>query len=395
MTQATESLESEATSEETVVEDIGEVESVRPRALRSRRLPYTFLGFGLLLLGAALVLTFLPKEPTLADRLARAGVGPSTLLLFGAGLIALAFLVLDSRRAEDRLGEDVESAAVNLAPAAGAPPEVVERLESIARAVQSLRPSQEVVERLEALGRGIESLRSSLAQVDIVARKVTDGVEATYRSAESLKERLGRLKTEAGFVGPDDLAKVRAAIEQALGGVRTQVEGLAKNSGKSEELPRLRERIEALSRAVVEERDASRAVAGEMERLVTLVAEQMGAISESVAAIARTSGDTRELKAGIDRILSAVRDLPPTAAPQAPMPPAQTFPPAAPPFGRDPVPSWEGRKNEAYYPPPAPAAPDHGRAPAAPVPPPAPATGGHGILDAIHRLKSIRKPPPG
>src|SRR5262245_2362641 len=216
VTQATESLDTESTSEETVVEDIGEVESAPPRTPPGRRLPYAFLGFGLFLLGAALVLTFLPKEPTLADRLSRAGVGPSTLLLFGAGLVALAFLVLDSRRAEDRLGEEVETAAVNLAPAPAAPPEVVERLDSIARAVQSLRPSQEVVERLEALGRGIEALRSSLAQVDIVARKVTDGVEATYRSAESLKERLGRLRTEAGFVGPDDLAKARAAIEQAL-----------------------------------------------------------------------------------------------------------------------------------------------------------------------------------
>ncbi|HKB16386.1 MAG TPA: hypothetical protein VKF62_09985, partial [Planctomycetota bacterium] len=111
--------------------------------------------------------------------------------------------------------------------------------------------------------------------------------------------------------------------------------------------------------------------------------------------IARTSGDTRELKSGIDRILSAVRDLPVAAPAQAPAAPPQAFPPAAPAFGRDPVPSWEGRKNEAYYPPPPASAPDHGRTPAAPVPAPDPATGGHGILDAIHRLKSIRKPPPG
>jgi hypothetical protein len=369
---------------------------------RASRLPILLLVAGSLFVGGGIALAVFrgaPGTADLTDRLLRAGLGPPTLLLFGAGLLAVALFAYDGRRAERRLWEAIEAAAARPLPAPSEP-----------------FPPQappELAERMDALARSVDAVRHALAQIDTISRKVTDGVEATYRSSESVKEQLGRFRSDAGLASAEDFATLRAGLEEAFQSIRTGIEGLARgkkgSSGvseevvaglseqvagiaaslaplgrKVEEILSLKAGVEAVRRAAAEERDVSRAVAGEMERLVTLVAQQMGAIAESVAAIAHASGETRELRAGIERILAALRERP---APAPPPPP----PPPAPAFNRDFVPSWETRRADPGFPAQAPSPLDPAKAAASA----AASTGGQGILDAIQRLKALRKPPPG
>jgi len=354
--------------------------SFRPQG-RESRLPFVLFVAGLFFASVGLALVFLRGNPgtnDLTDKLLRAGLGPPTLLLFGAGLIAVALFAYDGRRAERRLAEAIDlaidAAAAHVPPPSPTAPQV----------------PPEVAERLDGLARGVEALRQPLTQIDHVARKVIDGVEATYRSCESVKEKMGRLRAEAGLAGAEDLSGLRTSFEEALQAVRTGIEGMTRGkkgsspapeealseqfdgiARKLEELPQIKAGLEALRRAAAEERDVSRAVASEMDRLVTAVAERMGAIADGVAAIARASGEIQDLHTGMERLQSTLQNLAVSASAGR---------------GRDPVPSWERHRGESAPHPPTLDSTSPGLTPSS-----AASASEQGILDAIQRLKALRR----